>query len=177
VERAQVKYEEALEKWGPDHEVGFPNTAYYLPVIYGILGIPVKTIGDMKEILERCRSLLPEMVDDQVWLPYLAPALEAGMATFFAEEIIEAVRYLEAPDFYTKAPPRRSLCSWPRNSRKRICTYSCVRIMKGAPCPSSWWKQAFRLDGVPVSFPLDLSLQELYLRWVLPPERPCLLAA
>jgi acetyl-CoA synthase len=58
VERAQVKYEEALEKWGPDQEVGFPNTAYYLPIIYGILGIPVKKVGDMKEILERCRSLL-----------------------------------------------------------------------------------------------------------------------
>ncbi|GAI82010.1 unnamed protein product, partial [marine sediment metagenome] len=34
--------------------------------------------------------------------PYLAPALDAGMATFFAEEIIEAIRYLEQPDFYTK---------------------------------------------------------------------------
>ncbi|MBW2108513.1 MAG: CO dehydrogenase/CO-methylating acetyl-CoA synthase complex subunit beta, partial [Deltaproteobacteria bacterium] len=103
VERAEAKYEEAMEKWGPDQEVGFPNTAYYLPIIYGILGIPVKKIGDMKEILDRCRSLLPEMVDEQVWLPYLAPALEAGMATFFAEEIIEAIRYLETPDFYTKA--------------------------------------------------------------------------
>jgi len=35
-------------------------------------------------------------------LPYLAPALDAGMATFFAEELIEAIRYLETPDFYTK---------------------------------------------------------------------------
>ena len=103
VERAEGKYEEAMDKWGADQEVGFPNTAYYLPVIYGILGIPVKTVGDMKQILERCRSLLPKMVDEKVWLPYLAPALEAGMATFFAEEIIEAVRYLEDPDFYTKS--------------------------------------------------------------------------
>ncbi|HUT97328.1 MAG TPA: acetyl-CoA decarbonylase/synthase complex subunit alpha/beta, partial [Dehalococcoidales bacterium] len=35
-------------------------------------------------------------------LPYLAPALDAGMATLFAEELIEAIRYLETPDFYTK---------------------------------------------------------------------------
>ena len=42
VERAEKKYQEALDKWGPEQEVGFPDTAYYLPVIYAILGIPVK---------------------------------------------------------------------------------------------------------------------------------------
>lgn len=99
---AEKKYQEALERWGPDQEVGFPNTAYYLPIIYGILGIPVKTLKDMRQILDKCRSLLPLPVSENVWLPYLAPALEAGMATFFAEEIIEAIRYLEYPDFYTK---------------------------------------------------------------------------
>ncbi len=35
-------------------------------------------------------------------LPYLAPALDAGMATLFYEEIEEAIRYLEHPDFYLK---------------------------------------------------------------------------
>lgn len=99
---AEKKYQEALERWGPEQEVGFPNTAYYLPTIYGILGIPVKTVGDMKQVFDKCRSLLPPLVSEKVWLPYLAPALEAGMATFFAEEIIEAIRYLEYPDFYTK---------------------------------------------------------------------------
>ncbi len=102
VERAEREYDEALEKWGPNEPVGFPNTAYYLPVIYAILGIPVEKLGDMKPVLERCRVLLPPMVREKTPLPYLAPALDAGMATFFAEEIIEAVRYLKDPDFYTK---------------------------------------------------------------------------
>ncbi len=102
MERAESKYEEAMDKWGPDQEIGFPNTAYYLPIIYGMSGIAVKKLGDAKGALEECRSLLPPMVDDHVWLPYLAPALEAGMATFYAEEIIEAIRYIESPDFYTK---------------------------------------------------------------------------
>ncbi len=100
LERAEEKYEEALRKWGPDQGVGFPNTGYYLPIIYGILGVPVKTLGDMKPVLERCRMIVPPPVREKVWLPYLAPALDAGMATFFAEEIIEAIRYLEDPDFY-----------------------------------------------------------------------------
>ena len=53
MERAEKKYKEALEKWGPDQEVGFPNTAYSLPVIYAILGIPVKKLADMKPVLDR----------------------------------------------------------------------------------------------------------------------------
>ena len=82
--------------------MGFPNTAYYLPVIYAILGIPVKNLADLKPVLDRCRSLMPPLVKEKVALPYLAPALDAGMVTFFAEEIIEAIRYLEDPGFYTK---------------------------------------------------------------------------
>jgi acetyl-CoA synthase len=102
VERAEQKYQEAIEKWGADQEVGFPDTAYYLPVIYAILGISVQKIADMKLVLDKCRMLLPQPVREKVALPYLGPALDAGMATFFAEEIIEAIRYLEEPNFYTK---------------------------------------------------------------------------
>lgn len=102
VEAAEAKYGEALEKYGPDQEAGFPNTAYYLPIIYGMLGIAVEKLGDMKQVLARCRELLPPQVDEKHNLPYLAPALDSGMAAFFAEEIIEAIRYLDSPDFYTK---------------------------------------------------------------------------
>lgn len=100
VERAQKEYEEALDKWGPEQKVGFPNTAYFLPVIYGILGIGVEKIADMKQVLDRCRLILPPPVREQVHLPYLGPALDAGMATLFADEIIESIRYLKEPNFY-----------------------------------------------------------------------------
>ncbi|NVM21472.1 MAG: CO dehydrogenase/CO-methylating acetyl-CoA synthase complex subunit beta [Desulfobacterales bacterium] len=100
VERAEKEYEEALEKWGPDQKVGFPNTAYYLPIIYGMLGIAVAKIGDMKQVLDHCRSLLPPPVREKVHLPYLGPTLDAGMATLFADEIIEVIRYLKEPNFY-----------------------------------------------------------------------------
>ncbi len=97
---AEERYRETLEKFGPDQEVGFPNTAYYLPIIYAITGIGITKIGDMRGVLDICRKLLPPPVREKSALPYLAPALDAGMATFFAEEIIEAIRYLEEPDFY-----------------------------------------------------------------------------
>ncbi|MCX5802089.1 MAG: acetyl-CoA decarbonylase/synthase complex subunit alpha/beta [Proteobacteria bacterium] len=98
--RAEEKYREALEKFGPKQEVGFPNTAYYLPIIYAITGIGVARIEDMRRVLDICKRLIPPPVKEKTPLPYLAPALDAGMATFFAEECIEAIRYLEEPDFY-----------------------------------------------------------------------------
>ncbi len=101
-DRAFKKWQQAMEKYGSKEPVGFPNTAYYLPVIYGILGVKVEKLADMEGVLKRCQSLLPPPVRENHPLPYLAPALDAGMATFFAEEIIEAIRYLEEPDYYTK---------------------------------------------------------------------------
>ncbi len=102
VDRAEVKWKEAMDKWGAKQEVGFPNTGYYLPIIYGMLGIGVSNLGDMEKVLKKCRSIMPEPVREEVHLPYLAPALDAGMATLFAEELLEAIRMLEEPDFYTK---------------------------------------------------------------------------
>jgi acetyl-CoA synthase len=102
VGQADQKWQQAVDKWGANEPVGFPNTAYYLPVIYGILGEKVEKLGDMESILKRCKALLPPPVREEHHLPYLAPALDAGMVTFFAEEIIEAIRYLEEPDFYVR---------------------------------------------------------------------------
>ena len=103
IDMAEASYEEALKKFGPEQEVAFPNTAYFLPIIYSMLGAKVEKLGDMKDIFQECRGLLPPVVTEDIWLPYLAPALDAGMATFFAEEMYEAIRYLNEPNFYTKS--------------------------------------------------------------------------
>lgn len=100
--RAEQKWREAMDKWGANQPVGFPNTAYYLPIIYGILGMKVERLGDMEAVLKKCKTIMPPPVKELHPLPYLAPALDAGMVTFFAEEIIEAIRYLETPNFYQK---------------------------------------------------------------------------
>jgi len=102
VTMAEEKWKQAVDKYGLSQEVGFPDTAYYLPVIYGILGIPVKTLGDMEKVFQICKRLLPEPVYEDVHLPYLGPTLDAGMATLFAEEMYEAIKYVETPDFYVK---------------------------------------------------------------------------
>ncbi|MBN1189923.1 MAG: CO dehydrogenase/CO-methylating acetyl-CoA synthase complex subunit beta [Dehalococcoidales bacterium] len=101
VGQAEEKWKKAVDVYGLNEPVGFPNTAYFLPVIYGILGARVQKLADMEQIIKKCRHLLPPPVREEHALPYLGPALDAGMATLFSEEIIEAIRYLEQPDFYT----------------------------------------------------------------------------
>ncbi|GHV57145.1 acetyl-CoA decarbonylase [Deltaproteobacteria bacterium] len=100
VQKAEGKYKQALEKYGPEKKLEFPNTAYYLPIIYSLLGIPVKTLADAKKPLEVCRALLPPHVKILNHLPYLGPLLDAGMAAILAEEVVEAIRYVDDPDFY-----------------------------------------------------------------------------
>ncbi|MCK5070245.1 MAG: CO dehydrogenase/CO-methylating acetyl-CoA synthase complex subunit beta [Desulfocapsa sp.] len=101
IDMAENSYEDAVKKFGKDKEVSFPNTAYYLPIIYSMLGAKVEKLGDMEDIFKECRGLMPPVVTGDIWLPYLAPALDAGMATFFAEEMYESIRYINDSTLYT----------------------------------------------------------------------------
>jgi acetyl-CoA synthase len=103
VSKVEGKYKRALQTYNADTKVGFPNTAYFLPVIYSLLGIKVEKLEDMQKPLAFARKLLPPHVKGANHLPYLGPLLDAGMAALFAFEIEEALRYLEEPDFYLPA--------------------------------------------------------------------------
>ena len=88
----------AIKEKGEDCEVHFPNTGYHIPIIYSMTGRAVEKLADFKEVMEEIEDLLPPMVDDDLWVPYLGHALDAGMATLFAEEMIEACKYLIGPN-------------------------------------------------------------------------------
>jgi len=96
VARADAGLARAIAAHGEDHEVGFPSTAYFLPVIYSLSGDKVRTLSDCRSVLKRAKELLPQRPSDDVWLPYLGNALDAGIASLFACEIIEACKYLES---------------------------------------------------------------------------------
>ena len=97
INRAGEALKEATEKYGPEQAVEFPNTGYFLPVIYAMTGMEVRTIADMHPVLDKAKMLLPPVPAEKVWLPYLGNTLDAGMATLFADEIIEVLKYLEDP--------------------------------------------------------------------------------
>jgi len=88
----------AIKEKGKDYRVEFPNTGYYMPIIYSMTGISVEKLFDFEEVMKEIKNLLPALVDDELWIPYLGPTLDAGMATLFAEEIIEACKYLIGPN-------------------------------------------------------------------------------
>ncbi len=100
VSTAEGQYKKALETYNADSKIEFPNTGYYLPVIYSLTGMKVETLEDIKKPLDFARGLLPPHIKGKNHLPYLGPLLDAGMAAIFAYEIIEALRVLREPDFY-----------------------------------------------------------------------------
>jgi acetyl-CoA synthase len=103
ISKVEGKFQQAMDKYGSNQPLAFPNTAYYLPVIYSILGMKVEKLADAEPVLARCKSLLPPHIRTKgnIHTPYLGNLLDAGMAAILAEEIAEAIRYVDEPDFYT----------------------------------------------------------------------------
>ena len=100
VAQVEGELETALQTYDASTKIGFPNTAYFLPVIYSLTGLKCETIEDLKKPMEFARGLLPPHIKLKNWLPYLGPLLDAGMAGIIAYEVKEALRYLNEPDFY-----------------------------------------------------------------------------
>ena len=91
---AEAMLHKALAEKGPDTPVAFPNTAYFLPFAFGMTGRKVETLGELVPVLEHARSLLHPLPSNENWTPYLGETLDSGMATLFAAETIEAIRYI-----------------------------------------------------------------------------------
>jgi acetyl-CoA synthase len=94
VREAEVMLHKALTEKGPETRVAFPNTAYYLPLIYGMTGCQVETLGQLEPILDQARRLLHPLPSRSKWTPYLGETLDSGMATLIAAEVVEAVRFV-----------------------------------------------------------------------------------
>ncbi len=100
VSQVEGELETALQTYDASTKIGFPNTAYYLPVIYSLTGIKCETLEDLKKPMQFARGLLPPHIKGANHLPYLGPLLDAGMAGIFAYEVKEALRILREPNFY-----------------------------------------------------------------------------
>ena len=93
--QAEEMLEKAIAKHGADYKFEFPDTAFYLPMVYAMTAFPVKTLEDMRVALGYAKETLHPEPEEHLWKPYLGEALDSGMATLFAEEIILALRYVE----------------------------------------------------------------------------------
>ncbi len=94
VKKAEEMLEKAITEKGDQFAFEFPDTAYYLPMVYALTGFAVKTLSDMRVALGMAKEQLHPEPDEHLWKPYLGEALDSGMASLFAEEIIMALRYV-----------------------------------------------------------------------------------
>ncbi len=83
----------AIEKYGADKTIAFPDTAYCFPTIYAATGVKVKTLGDLPACVGVLKSLITGQED-------LGQALNAGLATAVGAEIIEGLKYVEGGNPY-----------------------------------------------------------------------------
>jgi acetyl-CoA synthase len=97
VAEAERMWGQTVEAAGATAAVEFPNTGYYLPIIYALTGHKVERVEDMARALELAKDLLPPVPRQGHWLPYLGHTLDAGVATLFAGEIIEGCKYVTNP--------------------------------------------------------------------------------
>ena len=94
VTEAELMLQKALAEKGAETPVGFPNTAYYLPLINGMTGLEIETLGQLEPAMQHAKHLLHPMPSRKNWTPYLGETLDSGMATLIAAETIEAIRFV-----------------------------------------------------------------------------------
>lgn len=89
---AKGMLDETIEKYGRNHKVAFPDTAYSLPCIYAATGQKINTLADLESALGIVESLVNR-------IHLLEHAFNAGIATALSAEVIEALKYstMETP--------------------------------------------------------------------------------
>ena len=83
----------AIEQYGADKAVSFPNTAYSLPCYYAVTGVKVGTLGELKNALGVVKSLMTrENRTHDVFM--------SGVATALCAEFIEVLKYIDGATPY-----------------------------------------------------------------------------
>jgi acetyl-CoA synthase len=76
----------AIRLKGAEATVSYPETGYFLPCIYALTGKDIKKLSEIPPMLDYAKSLVKDT-------PTVENALNAGLATLIAAEVIEASRY------------------------------------------------------------------------------------
>ena len=94
VAEAEEFLNKAIKEKGAGAKMGFPETAFYLPLANALLGSEVKVLSDAQKVLSTSKTLLVNVPAEDKWDTFLKDSLNAGVATILSEEIICALRYI-----------------------------------------------------------------------------------
>ncbi len=99
VNKCAAKLDEAIQKYGENRRSVFPNTAYFLPIIYALMGTPVAKLKGCGAVMERCKSMLLRSRPKNTICPtWDRPGCRSGHPV--RRRNLRAIRYVETPDFY-----------------------------------------------------------------------------
>jgi acetyl-CoA synthase len=83
---ARTALSDASARRGKDALLAYPETAYELPVVYGLTALPVTTLDDARKALDAAGSLVRDGATAE-------NALDAGAATLLAAEVLGALSH------------------------------------------------------------------------------------
>jgi len=99
--KAEAALAEAVAKYGADHVMKMPDTAYNCAIILQYTGIKVETLGDLQKAMEAIKN---------DWMPRKQSTQAiffSGFATAMAAQVIEACKYVENPAPYGTGDDRQ----------------------------------------------------------------------
>jgi len=94
VAEAEEFLNKAIKEKSAAAKIGFPETAFYLPLANALLGSEVKVLSDAQKVLSTSKTLVVNVPAEDKWDTFLKDSLNAGVATILSEEIICALRYI-----------------------------------------------------------------------------------
>ena len=89
----EAAIDNAIAQYGEAQAVSFPDTAYSLPCYYGVTGVKVENLGQLKEALGVVKTLMTRN-------NRLHDAFMSGIATALCAEFIEVLKYIGNPTPY-----------------------------------------------------------------------------
>ncbi|MBQ8622530.1 MAG: CO dehydrogenase/CO-methylating acetyl-CoA synthase complex subunit beta, partial [Oscillospiraceae bacterium] len=94
-ERTVAAIDEAIAANGEGCAVSFPGTAYSLPCYYGVTGVKINTLGEMKAAMETIKAKMTRN-------NRLHDVFESGIASALCAEFLEALKYLNGAEPYAE---------------------------------------------------------------------------
>ena len=93
--RTVAAIDEAIAANGEACAVAFPDTAYSLPCYYGITGVKITTLGEMKAAMETIKGMMGRN-------KRLQDVFDSGVASALCAEFLEALKYLNGAQPYAE---------------------------------------------------------------------------
>ena len=93
--RTVAAIDSAIAEYGEGESVSFPDTAYSLPCYYGITGVKITNLGEMKAAMETIKGMMTRK-------PRLQDAFDSGVASALCAEFLEALKYIHGATPYAE---------------------------------------------------------------------------